>query len=292
MKNKNLNNSKKVSFLVAGAQKAGTTALDSYLRLHPELCMAQKKEVHFFDNEQYFNTNKKIENYDTYHQFFQPKPRNILLGESTPIYFYWKPAIKRIHQYNKDMKFIILLRNPIERAYSHWNMESKNYYSNQANHKNDQAVETLTFHQAIHKEKQRLEETLPLQNRHYSYIDRGFYFRQLQFLLNYFPQRQLLILKSDWLNHNLQHTLEKVFDFLEINKGVTIEQFKPRENSNPKTKLFTSPIDNTRENPTNTGAYQREISQIDKRYLIKVFKNDILQLETLLNWNCHEWLEE
>jgi len=90
---------------------------------------------------------------------------------------YWQNAPKRIWQYNPEMKIIIILRNPIERAFSHWNMErSRN-------------AEHLSFWDAINTEKLRCQETLPLQNRVYSYIDRGFYIKQLENIWRYFPKK-------------------------------------------------------------------------------------------------------
>ncbi len=79
-----------VNFAICGTQKGGTSALDTYLRGHPEICMADRKEVHFFDNEAAFATGKP--DYSRYHSFFSPNDTQRILGESTPIYMYWKPA--------------------------------------------------------------------------------------------------------------------------------------------------------------------------------------------------------
>lgn len=280
---------KRVSFLVAGVQKGGTTALDSYLRQHPEICMATKKEIHFFDNDKHFQKNENKPNYHLYHEAFQENCVNLLLGESTPIYSYWKPAIQRIYNYNTEMKFIILLRNPVERAYSHWHKETINFHSRQGN--NNQAMETLTFHEAIHQEKDRLKSIMPLQHRYYSYIDRGLYYKQINFLLDFFPMDQLLIIKSNWLRHNTDRTLSKVFDFLNIRSDISIEKINPPKNIPRQNKFLSSPVDNRNENPTNIGNYQTIISELDKKYLIGKFENDILKLEKLLDWNCHDWLD-
>ena len=143
-----------VDFIVAGAQKGGTTALDFYLRQHPNICMATGKEVHFFDTEKFFQGHKV--DYDEYHSRFEPNASHVLVGEATPIYMYWHYAPRRIWEYNSKMKLIILLRNPIERAYSHWNMErSRNW-------------EHLPFWDAIQYESQRCREALPYQHRVYS----------------------------------------------------------------------------------------------------------------------------
>jgi hypothetical protein len=111
----------KVAFVIAGTQKGGTTALASYLYEHPEIGMPTVKEVHFFDTEDHFASAEV--DYAKYHAYFDPAVRKRLLGDATPIYMYWDAAPPRIWQYNPAMKLILLLRNPITRAYSQWNME-------------------------------------------------------------------------------------------------------------------------------------------------------------------------
>lgn len=243
----------KVNFLIAGAQKAGTTALHSYLSTHSEIHIPNNKELHFFDNEKNFAKSKP--HYDVYHKAFSPNGRKKLLGEATPIYMYWDNAPKRIWQYNPNMKLIIILRNPIERAYSHWNME----YS--------RGNETLGFSEAIHNESARIREALPLQHRIYSYIDRGFYCQQIKKLWFYFGKENILILKHETLRQQPEKTLNAVTDFLEI-----------------------APLQNTKHQEVHTATYKQNISEADTVYLINLFKHEIASLEQLLSWNCKEWL--
>ncbi|MGB7755383.1 MAG: hypothetical protein WBL23_04905, partial [Salinisphaera sp.] len=100
--------------------------------------------------------------------------RKIVFGEATPIYMYWHDAPRRMWEYNPNMKLIVVLRNPIDRAFSHWNMEkSRN-------------AESLSFWDAIQNEEPRCKEALPYQHRTYSYVDRGFYLEQLRRLWRYF----------------------------------------------------------------------------------------------------------
>lgn len=274
---------KQVNFLIAGVQKGGTTTLDYYLRQHSQVCMAIRKEVHFFDNERIFNKKQKPD-YNFYHSFFKPTDQNQLLGESTPIYSYWKKSPKRIYNYNQNMKFIILLRNPIDRAYSHWNKETMNFHSN----KNNKAVETLPFFEAIKTETQRCINTKPLQHRYYSYIDRGFYTEQLNRLNNYFPCNQILVLKSEWLLNKTEETLEQVYNFL----GIDIQPL-PEITLNTITNQTTktvSPVESPDLNPVNLGRYERSISEQEKQFLIKRFTDEISKLEVMLNWDCSDWL--
>ena len=110
-----------VDFLICGTQKGGTSALHEYLSEHPDLCLSATKELHFFDNEELFQ--QGAPDYAPCHAAFRQKMPSQLAGESTPIYMYWEPSPKRIWEYNPRMKLIVLLRNPIDRAYAHWNME-------------------------------------------------------------------------------------------------------------------------------------------------------------------------
>jgi len=127
------------------------SSLDAYLRTHPAICMANRKEVHFFDNERIF-IQRDID-YSAYQTFFSPSPSQHLLGEATPIYMYWYDAPRRIWQYNPAMKIIVVLRNPIERAFSHWNMER------------DRNADSLPFFEAIQSESERCRVALPSQHR-------------------------------------------------------------------------------------------------------------------------------
>src|SRR4051812_28315114 len=108
-----------VSFLVAGVQKGGTTALFDYLSELPELELPAVKEAHFFDDEQ--NVDWVAPDYARYHALFSNPGRT--WGEATPIYIYWPNALERIRAYNPAMKLILLFRDPIARAWSQWKME-------------------------------------------------------------------------------------------------------------------------------------------------------------------------
>ncbi len=244
---------KKINFLIVGAQKSGTTALDAYLRLHPEICMASEKEVHFFDNEAFFA--QEPVDYSIYHKTFAPNARHKLLGECTPIYMYWHDAPKRIWQYNPEMKIIIILRNPIERAFSHWNMERC------------RNAEHLSFWDAISNEQQRCQETLPFQHRVFSYLDRGFYVKQLQKIWQFFPKQNTLVLRHEDLRKQHSKTLADVFCFLGIEEMSGFDE----------QVVFSIP-------------YQSEMTQQEKMLLLGIFRDEILNIERLLDWDCSDWM--
>lgn len=245
---------RKVGFLICGAQKGGTTALYDYLEGHPDICMADKKEVHYFDVDHFFNDQP---DYSKYHSFFKPKRTHKILGEATPIYMYWNDAPERIFEYNPQMKIIILLRNPIERAYSHWNMERS------------KGLDKLPFWDAIKSEKERCRESLPFQQRVYSYIDRGFYLKQLKRVWSFFPKESVLILKSDDLKNKPDVTIDSVCGFLQVKH-----------------------LDNTPVINSNSVPYESSMSEAERNYLKSIFESEIKGIERELHWDCSDWLQE
>lgn len=250
-----MNEKRKVDFIVCGVQKGGTSAMDAYLRAHPEVCMADQKEVHFFDNEDYFKD--RPPDYSKYHHYFSPSTKHKVIGETTPIYMYWRDAVPRIWQYNPELKLVVVLRNPVERAYSHWNMERL------------RGGEHLSFMAALKKEQDRCREALPYQHRIYSYVDRGFYLEQLRRIWSFFPRDNTLVLKNEDLRTNALETLNRVFAFLGV-----------------------SPVDDVAERMVHTNAYEAPISAAEKKYLRSVYEFEIRGLERLLGWDCQDWLSD
>ena len=243
----------KVDFLICGAQKAGTTALDTYLRSHPEICMAEFKEVNYFDREKYFLYGKP--DYSIYHSFFKPLPGQRIWGESTPIYMYWYQVPRRIWFYNPGMKIIIILRNPIERAFSHWNMQR------------ERGFDPLPFQEALKMEERRQKESLPWQNRRFSYTDRGFYTEQIRRLRTYFPKKQLLLLRNLDLRHKPQWVLDQICSFL----GVSPMEVEPLTRHQRK--------------------YPVEMQPEEKAYLKDLYQWEVRELEAITGWDCRDWLE-
>src|ERR1700759_739573 len=143
-------NAMKVDFVIGGTQKGGTSALGSFVRQHPQIYMPEKKELHFFDREENF---RRKPSYRDYHAYFKPGKGQKTLGEATPIYMYWNPAPQRIWEYNPAMKWIVILRDPAERAFSGWKMETS------------RGREKLGFEDAINQEAERSRKKARLQER-------------------------------------------------------------------------------------------------------------------------------
>jgi hypothetical protein len=195
----------RVGFLVAGVQKGGTTALFDHLVEHPALHLPACKEAHFFDDE--VGVDWSAPDYAPYHALFEGAAPAALWGEATPIYLYWPNSLERIAAYDPAMRFILLFRDPAERAWSHWRMERS------------RGVEPLSFSEAIRDGRARVragDPAAPGHHRVHSYVERGFYGAQLERLFARFPRQQVLCLRSTDLADRAEEILARVCDFLHI----------------------------------------------------------------------------
>jgi len=203
------------SFLIIGAQKGGTTSLASYLAAHPNVISPSFKEVHFFD----LNYEKGE---DWYRSQFPVgarrrlasavNGRKLLAGDATPYYILHPLAAYRAWKLIPYAKIIILLRDPVDRAYSHYHHEVRLGH------------EQLSFEAAIRVEPSRIRGeaqrliTEPSHEsynyQHFTYLERGIYADQIRRWLDYFRPEQLLILSSEQLFEDPGVVYHIVLNFL------------------------------------------------------------------------------
>jgi hypothetical protein len=232
--------------------KCGTTALASFLAAHPEACLAEGKEAHFFDVDENFPPGTEPD-WGLYHARFRPGPEARLLVDATPVYLYWERSAERIQAYNPDMKWVILLRQPAERAYSHWNAYRA------------AGLEPLELEEALAAEAAR-RAALPHQDRIGSYLDRGFYARQLRRLFQAVPPDQVLVLRTEELLHDHERCLERVASFAGVTPGLMP----------PPRVVHSTP-------------HAAPLAPEVRRRLTEKYLDDIADLERLLGWDLSEW---
>ncbi|MEZ6010790.1 MAG: sulfotransferase domain-containing protein [Hyphomonas sp.] len=244
----------RIDFLIAGVQKGGTTALDAYLRQHPEICMAKKKEPHFFDRRP--PTGIGAIDRAIYHRNFDWSAARdgCRLGEATPITCWWQGALERVWDYNSEIRLIMLLRDPVERAWSHYRMDCR------------RGRETLSFAEAIRMERERARRSLPHQDRERSYLSRSFYAPQVREMRRLFPDSQLLFLRSEGLSVHPQVALAEVCDFL----GVARHEFDFRHRPNAAPEA-------------------RGIPSHERAFLSRLFRHDAAETCELLGWRREGW---
>lgn len=245
----------RIDFAIIGTQKGGTTAIHHFVSQHPDLFLPRRKELHFFDRDQLFRKwVPKNMLYSWYHSRFRGAARTQLKGETTPIYLYWRNAIVRMHAYNPAFKLIAILRDPTERAFSHYYMLQQ------------RGQEPRTFDDAIRAEVAALGKGQP--QRRNTYVDRGFYAQQIEFLLRYFDRSQLLILRTEDLWEQHQPTLDRVFEFLRV----------PAMPCGRRERIFSF----------SSGTM---MSQQAREFLVEQYTPDVRRLERMFGWDLSAWLE-
>lgn len=190
------------SFFILGAQKAGTTSLHSWLQHQPEVCLPTFKETHFFADDQRFQLGL-----EWYQDCFIKKQSNCLIGEVDPEYMFWPRTAQRIREYIYSPKMIFLFREPIKRAFSHYQMSVR------------RGFEPLGFVDALEAESVRIAgEKAQFSMYHHSYLARGRYSEQAIRYHEAFPDSNFLYIKFDDLvsAETSQETYEKICKFIGI----------------------------------------------------------------------------
>jgi hypothetical protein len=182
--------------LVLGTQRGGTSSLYKYLGAHPDVAPSLKKETEFFSRH-YAN------GVDWYRANFPLVGRRRLAFEATPDYLFYPSTPDRVAELLPDASFIVLLRDPVERAWSHYRQGVL------------RGFESLPLHDAIELEPRRTSSD-PTSLLRYSYVTRGRYAEQLERWFDRFPRERFLIVWSDDLYRQTAATYERILDFLHL----------------------------------------------------------------------------
>ena len=180
-------------FIIVGAMKAATSSLASDLARHPSIQMAPR-ELHYFNSDG--NYQKGL---DYYGGFFDNVPSEMIAGEKTPSYSNHPLAAGRMAETLPQVKLIWIFREPVSRAYSHYNFFV------------GRGKEWRTFSQAVNRELRNPEINL-IQR----YLERGIYVRQVERYLQHFSKSQMLFLLFEDYIHHKQQVLNQTFNFLQV----------------------------------------------------------------------------
>ncbi len=199
--------------VILGAMKSGTSSLHHYLVQQPGVIEPLRKEVHYFDVN--FQRGERW-----YRAHFGREGEPGLNLDSSPYYLFHPAVPRRLHELLPDAKLIVLLRDPVRRAYSH-------YW-----HERDKGRESLSFEDAIAAEAERLgnsEQRLAdgalgrsREHQHFSYLARGRYAEQLDRWWAVFPREQLLVLKFEDLAREPLEALNRTLEFLGLPRAASV----------------------------------------------------------------------
>ena len=303
------------NFLIVGAAKAGTTALYENLKKHPEVFMTPMKEPNFFSLENHSITwldgtvgKGYAENFiytlDDYLSLFKNAGDKKAIGEASPMYLYDKNAAATIRGHFPEMKIIIILRNPADRA-----------FSNFVHHLRINAETTRNFEKALKLEEERIKMNWWWG---FHYRQAGCYYEQVKSYYNTFPEEQIkVIIYDDWLNRP-EDSFKEILVFLDVDqsfipdlkKKYKVSSLVKNNNVEDLLKVIDKSVKLIRylypKNKRNSvkrniaeklewmfelNRYKPSLNPDMKAKLLATYEDDIKQLEKLIQKDLSRWYE-
>lgn len=294
------------NFIIIGAPRCGTTSLYAYLRQHPDVYMSPVKEPNFFlfgqeepdlggpDGK---NINRdSVYRLEDYKKLFAAVTSETAVGEASPRYLDSAGTAARIHQMLPDAKLIVILRNPVQRALSHFSMR-----------KRDGWEPCDTFEQAMADEPRRLRENWAGG----IYLQRGFYSRHLRAYLENFPQDQIRAYLYEDLQERPHELLADLFSYIGVDPGFRPDISRTFNASgvikNPALRWIWTRTHRTQRvvRPLLPKSFRKSVSNIFTglakapvefppdllRELAELFRSDIIQLQQLIKRDLSAWLQ-
>lgn len=287
------------NFICVGAQKSATTTLYTILKQHPDICLAEgKKETRFFLD--YGDYCKGIKFYSK--EYFSQCMGKNAIGEFCPEYMYFDYVPFRLYnELGESLKLIFILRNPIDRAYSHYLMSKR------------RGIEKKSFIKAIEVENDRIKINEYSKN-HFSYINRGFYADQIKRYLKLFSKNNFLfiIFEEDFLS-NRKSTISKLCNFLNVReidldieirmnpaRFIRIKLVKDIIENDSKFKMFWRKLVPSQQLRKKIVGYVENLNwkrlknnELDKEIKSKLFKRyymeNLAELEGIIGRNLDIW---
>lgn len=296
------------NFLIIGAAKSGTSSLYMYLKQHPQIYLSPIKEPHFFsyDSKSKMTSGpgdfipNAITDFEEYIHLFDGVKDEIAIGEASPTYLYREEAPIRIHALIPSVKIICILRDPAERAFS--------AYKHLVREHRETAKD---FQEALALEEDRISKNCgPL----WHFVNVGLYYQQLKRYYDLFDPKNILVLLQEDLLKDPTTVFSRIFDFLRVDPEFLPDSSKKYNISGlPKNKrvhkiagkIFNSPNPirwlsrkiiprQTRKkfkrSVIQNNMEQSEIPENIREELLNAFKEDIQNLEQLINQDLSNWL--
>ncbi|MFM7015490.1 MAG: sulfotransferase family protein [Bacteroidota bacterium] len=310
--------SKKPDFFIVGAAKAGTTALQKILASLPAVYMSPIKEPNYFYNEVPITALRKglqeklekenatqwikegmngelwnafIRDENVYQQLFTKATKEQICGEASVSYLYSLKAAEKIFQYNPTAKIIILLRNPVDRAWSHFHMEQR------------MGLVPNHFLEAFNKYK---NEEHPIWGKDPIFLSGGLYYEQVKRFLSIFPKEQVFICLYDEYKNHPENTIKKIITFLGIKEDTLVNGIKITKANEARKSIIDGFLPSGKLKSTLRKWMQdlrihhllkkwlskendRKLSEENRMLLKEFYQSDIEKLESLINLNLSNW---
>ena len=287
----------KVDFFIVGAPKSGTTSLYHYLNEHPQVEMSSQKEPDYFSDKaiheqgMYYGKNR-VKTLGKYESLFEQK-ESVVYGEASVSYLFYDNVAEDIKKYNPNAKIIIMLRNPIQRAFSHYLMDYK------------LGLISDSFENIIAKKSKHKNAHLFYQQ----YIEVSKYAMQIQRYQDFFEKENILFIDYEDFKKNVSETVGQVYNFLNIS-AVSAANINTKYNVStmPKNKvirfiysfiflrktltlLFPIYLVNIIRNFLFIAEKKPELLKETSRQLKIIFNNDIEKLKDVLGKDYSKWIK-
>lgn len=298
-------------FLIGGTSAGGTSFLSAILVQHPQIYLPKKMrpEPHFF-----YKSWEYQKGHDYYvNKWFKNVPNTAkAVGERSSSYMFGENLVaERVKSFNPNMKFIFTLRNPIERAWANYRYTVL------------EGLEENSFEDALNNEEERIKSQKGIWSeiQPFNYTGRGFYFKQIKSFMEHFPKNNILLLKSELLSSQTKVEIKKILNFLNIRDSNFDFNNVPNHTScnviNPSLqvnlrKYFKDKFDliieairknqniftfseneeddeNLKKLKDNIFAKKQKMSFDSRNYLQKLYKDDINNLKSLIDFELKDW---
>ncbi len=307
------------NFFIVGAAKSGTTSLYEYLRQHPEVFMAPIKETHHFSTDidptrfrpnyaralnkdltRWLEGNMEkgifhafVRDRQQYLQLFRHADNRVAIGEVTNSYLYSSEAAANIRREVPHARIIMVLRNPVDRAFSHYLMDLRTGY------------ETADFMTALQKDMARPSKGWGISNM---YIEIGMYAEQVKRYLDAFPKEQIRIYLFDDFIRDPRALMQDLFRFLQVADDVPIDYSRKYNPSFiPRNRLFSllntqkrvrdwlkhslpRPMRTLMKKTFFTDKNLPRIQPAERSFLLDMYRSDIDRLQHLIDRDLSAWL--
>ena len=291
------------NFICGGAPKSGTTTLYDILKNHPDIYLSAYKEPYFFNNDEYYKNG--IEWYSK--TFFNDYTGQKIIGDFTPNYLTTDGVPEKIEStLGKEVKFLFILRNPVDRAYSQF-----------LHNKRDQK-EPLIFEKALDEEKDRIDtykkENNSVYVMKYGYVQQSLYADRINKYIDIFGKERVLVLIFEEVFKDIEKYISSILDFLNLNQEVTLKlDIKSNPSQVARSRIFKKilyknsfikrffkkliPSTLTRKKirkiiqtlNNKPQEYDKLLPEVKTNMVAQYFKNDISKLENILGRDLDVW---
>lgn len=283
---------KKVDFFIVGAAKSATTSLYGYLDQHPGVCMSAIKEPNYFtaieieQQKLYYANSNPPRTENAYHALFGQCGETQRWGEASVSYLFYPETALKIKAYNPASKVIIVLRNPVERAFSHYLMDRRLGFAKKS------------FEELVYVDK----NPLSIQQ----YLEYGLYTSQIEKYTAAFPAAQIHIVLNEDIKSDAAGQLKLIYNFLEVDQEFCADlSLRHNEALSGKNGLVRSAYQYTwLRKMVKTLLPKKVLQYLINRYFVKqkiepdaelkttllaYYKDEIDKLEKLLNRDLSHW---